>query len=300
LTVADKELLARYLLGDVSAEDRERLENAYLADDEIWESLTAVENDLIDAYVRGDLPERKKQQFEQHFLDSPEKYERLEMARLLLDPGVRQAIKAEAPQQQKRGWWRGSAESRWTGVPAWNLALIAATLIVAATVIFLTLQNRLLRTELGQLQNTQSVLQSQINQLQQQIATLSVTPKNDGSHEAPETVALLLLPDTVRYPGDNNSAALKIASTASSVTLMLQLRRDHYREYQATVETPEGAKVATLGPLNSEPGKTGGRIVTLHLSPKLLKKGDYIVDLSGHKPDGGTEPVDSYTFTASR
>jgi hypothetical protein len=309
LTFANKELLARYLLGELSAGDRQRLEKEFLADDEVWETLSAVENDLIDSYVRGDLPEEKKWQFEQHFLDTPEKRERLEMARLLMDPAVRQSIRtAPIEKHEKRGsWLEASVEVLWGRHRAMNLGLGVAGLALVVVAAFMVLQNRHLQTELGQLQSQETALQRQIDQLQQQISSLSNPQErnaggntgNPGPRE-PETVAVLLIPGLSRRPGQQNNNVLRIPATASSVVLKLEMKRDPYPQYEVLIETPEGNRVSRNERLKSEPGENGGKVVSLRLPSQLLRKGDYIVTLSGQKPGDGTEILDSYSLSVVR
>ena len=304
LTFANKELLARYLLGELSAEDRQRLEKEYLADDEVWETLTAVENDLIDSYVRGDLSEEQRRQFEQHFLDSPEKQERLEMAKLLMNGRIRQSIKTAPMQEQQQAVWSGSPmELLWRRHRVLNVALGAVTLAVFVVAAVLILQNQHLRTELTQLQSDQFSLRNEIDQLQQQIASLSNTQeRNTGTDQhGPETVAALLTPRLPRGTGQQNSSGiLRIPATASSVMLTLQMERDPYRQYEVLIETPEGNRVSRSQGLKSEASKNGGRTLSVHFPAQLLKKGDYIVTLSGQKPGDGMEVVDSYSLSVIR
>lgn len=306
LTFANKELLARYLLGELSAEDRQRLEREYLVDDEVWENLTAVENDLIDSYARGDLSEEQRRQFEQHFLDSPEKQERLEMAKLLMNGRIRQSIKT-APQQEQQALWAGSPmELLWRRHRVINVVLGAAALVVFVVATVLILQNQHLRTELTQLQSDQFSLRNEIDQLQQQIVSLTNTQEKNagntgtGQHE-PETVAALLTPRLPRGTGQGNSDnILRIPGTASSVVLTLQMERDPDRQYEVLVETPEGNRVSHNQGLKSEAGKNGSKAVTVRLPSHLFKKGDYIVTLSGQKPNDDTEVVNSYSLSVIR
>ena len=87
---------------------------------------------------------------------------------------------------------------------------------------------------------------------------------------------------------------------ASSVVLTLQMERDPYRQYEVMIETPEGNRVSRSQGLKSEAGKNGSRAVSVHLPAQLLKKGDYIITLSGQKPGDGTEVVDSYSLSVLR
>src|SRR5215471_9470129 len=96
LSWEDKDVLARYLLGDLPQPDRERLEKEFAEVDQAREALTAAENDLIDSYACGDLSGSQRQRFEENFLNSPERSERLAVARMLMDVTVREKI-ATAP-----------------------------------------------------------------------------------------------------------------------------------------------------------------------------------------------------------
>ena len=52
-TLSDQ-LITQYLLGSLSSEETERLDELSLSDDEFAVRLQAVENELIDAYVEGE------------------------------------------------------------------------------------------------------------------------------------------------------------------------------------------------------------------------------------------------------
>src|SRR5206468_5060518 len=90
LTLKDKNVWTRYLLGDLPQADRERLEKESLADANAQEALVAAQNDLLDSYVRGDLSPNQRQQFEAEFLSRTAMSLDLEVARMLIDPAVRE------------------------------------------------------------------------------------------------------------------------------------------------------------------------------------------------------------------
>ena len=53
----------RYLLGDLSEEEKTRMEEDFFADDSKLESLELAEDELIDAFVRNELSPKGRQQF---------------------------------------------------------------------------------------------------------------------------------------------------------------------------------------------------------------------------------------------
>jgi hypothetical protein len=65
-----EETCERYLLGELSEAEQERFEEAYFADNELFEQFQSVKDDLLDAYARGELDEEKRRRFAAHFLAS--------------------------------------------------------------------------------------------------------------------------------------------------------------------------------------------------------------------------------------
>src|SRR6476660_2446092 len=81
----DRELV-QYLLGLLSEEDTERLDELSLIDDEIAWRLRGVEDDLVDAYVSGTLEGGTLERFESFYLSSPRRRERGKFAANLRRP----------------------------------------------------------------------------------------------------------------------------------------------------------------------------------------------------------------------
>jgi hypothetical protein len=76
-------LIARYLLGDLSEAESAQLEDSAFSNPDQLEELRSVENELIDEYVRGELPAKEAAKFESQFLANPERRQRVEFARAL-------------------------------------------------------------------------------------------------------------------------------------------------------------------------------------------------------------------------
>jgi hypothetical protein len=81
----DDQMIIRYLLNDLPAEDEARFEEAYLRDGSLLEQVKAVEEELIDDYVKGGLSDYQRQRFELHYLASAPRRARVETARQLFD-----------------------------------------------------------------------------------------------------------------------------------------------------------------------------------------------------------------------
>ena len=71
----DDQLLTRYLLGTLPAEEAERLDQLSIVDEELAARLSAVEYDLVDAYVRGEARGEDLARFESFYLSSAKRRE---------------------------------------------------------------------------------------------------------------------------------------------------------------------------------------------------------------------------------
>ena len=80
----DNQLLIRYLLGSLSEDETERLDELSIADDRFAADLHAVEHDLVDAYASGALDEDTRRRFELHYLSSPQGRAKVAFARTLM------------------------------------------------------------------------------------------------------------------------------------------------------------------------------------------------------------------------
>ena len=80
----DDQLLIRYLLGSLSEDETERLDELSLADNRFAADLHAVEHDLVDAYACGALDEETLRRFELHYLSSPQGRAKVAFARALM------------------------------------------------------------------------------------------------------------------------------------------------------------------------------------------------------------------------
>jgi hypothetical protein len=95
-------LLLRYLLEQLSPEERERIDEALITDQEFSDSFAEARNDWVDAYVAGSLPPEWKKLVEQALIDTPEGASSLRVAatlhshRTLMPPNVRRKFPSRA------------------------------------------------------------------------------------------------------------------------------------------------------------------------------------------------------------
>jgi hypothetical protein len=98
----DDELFVRYLLGQLSEEEAERLDELSIADDEVAWRLRAAEDDLVDAYVRGSLTDLARARFERVYLVTPKRRDKVRFAQSLVralerEPHINGVLAVGAP-----------------------------------------------------------------------------------------------------------------------------------------------------------------------------------------------------------
>src|SRR5215472_14975262 len=83
-----EETIVRYLLGEMSDEDRSRMEERLAHEPSFFYLVASVEDDLIMQFVRGELDSHKLSRFNEVYMNAPSKQARVESARAL-----RQAVR---------------------------------------------------------------------------------------------------------------------------------------------------------------------------------------------------------------
>jgi hypothetical protein len=83
LTAAEIGAIRQYLLGRLAPEQWTPLEERLLTDGDFHDELSIAEDELIDRYLAGDLAAEDRETFETHFLLAPERQKKLRFARAL-------------------------------------------------------------------------------------------------------------------------------------------------------------------------------------------------------------------------
>src|SRR3954452_19312096 len=93
----DEQLLADYLIGNLTEAEESRVEDRVFSDSDTLAALEDAEADLIDAYVRGSLSDAERRAFERRFLASPSRRKKVEFARALAKVTTQSTVAREAP-----------------------------------------------------------------------------------------------------------------------------------------------------------------------------------------------------------
>ena len=298
------DLLTRYLLGELSHQEQERIEEGYFGDRGFYEHLLVVEDGLIDAYVSNQLPAARRERFEKFFLASPERRERVRFAEAWL------TFIGEAA--RRRGAARplpvaGFARFKRPAI----LLPLAAGLLVALGGVWLLFETAQLSSELQQARAASEQLKSRERDLEQQVSeererneklALQIEQERAAREqtEVPsrpppsEVVSLVLSSGLVR--GQGNAKRLVLPPEAKIVRLEFSFRADGYASYSAAIRTAEGREIWSqdgLKPLT----RATGKVIVLRLPTRLFSEADYILTLSGITSDGNIETINQYSFT---
>jgi hypothetical protein len=122
------QLLVDYLLGALSEDETERLDELSIADEEFAWRLNAVENDLVDGYVRGELPPAMRERFQVSYLLSEERRNKVAFAEAFAGRNGPAALATEEV-GRVRGWREGTFQG-------WQCVIAGLLLQAAAGFVF--------------------------------------------------------------------------------------------------------------------------------------------------------------------
>jgi len=317
-------LIARYLLGELSEEQQVAIEDRAFADQKYLASITSVENDLIDEYVRNELSPAERQRFEKQFLASAERRKRVEFARALAGV-IEEAIPQKIVVRESKSWsWMDSIYAFINGLaPTARIAFVSAVPLLLIGAGYLGLETLRLRRELTELrtanqsqQNSQQQalelerhrneeLNAQLNQEKQQReqtdeSLRELSEAGDAVNPAPRPViaSLTLLPGLSR--GGDSKPSLVIPEDARLVRLQIGIDPEEpYKSFGVDLRTSAGSQVWTRENLKTR-NRRGARAVALTLPATALKSGEYELRLRGVTESGATEDVGFYYFNVRK
>lgn len=130
-----RRLMEDYVLGRLQAPERERLEEEYFADDELFGQLLTIYDEIIDRYWTGQLHVEDRKLFEERYLEGARgtgqlEFEKLLRARLPLSEGV---LRGRVQSRHPIATFHRLAEM--LRVARWRVAAVAAAAILIAAMV---------------------------------------------------------------------------------------------------------------------------------------------------------------------
>lgn len=270
------EQLVRYLLGDLPADEAERLDECSITDDAIALRLRVLEDELVDRYARGERFGGALERFDGIYRNSPYLQEKVRFAEVL-------HAKAASPQLN-------AAPGRIVESPrralVWSLTAAAALILAAAGYLFIA--NQRLHEDLERLDARRASVDEHNARLQQQLDDRRVQL---APSPAPPSAAFLLLPPR---RGDNTETTIAPRKGVAEVALRLQLEPAEYARFFAALKDVESDRIVWRSADLTPDSSPSDRAVTITLPVTLLRAQRYAVELSGLGAGGANEMLASY------
>lgn len=129
MTIDERQtVLRQYLLGSLSHEPRQELEQILMTDGELLDELSAAEDELIDQYLAGNLRPSEVEMFENHFLGPLERQEKLRFARAFKRYAASHlSVQPSGPVRTLSSNWQ-----QFFSASPWRVAAFATVILVAA------------------------------------------------------------------------------------------------------------------------------------------------------------------------
>lgn len=323
--ILDENLMVRYLLGDLTEEERLRVEERFFTDDEVSEQLLALENELLYDYAQGSLTQRQRELYERRFLSTAQNRRKAEYAAELMravadlrttqqTPAATVETKAAPILEPLRAFFSLRSHTM-------RYALAAAGLSLAALSGWLVSETVRLRNQLDRLQAEHAAKENELRQLTvnaqshnrqmnselerergqraQLEQELARRQAQSGQPPAPSSIlSLILTPGLIRDSGEQKR--LLVPPGANLLQLQLELKgKENFRGWRAILRTAEGAEVWSRD-LPRAARKALARAVTAQLPVRLLPEGDYELTLKGLTANGEFVDAGDYYFTLVR
>ena len=313
--VDNSDVITRYLLGDVSEEERVWVEAQMISDEDFIDECFQAEDKIIDDYVTGHLAARERGLFETNFLRSPRRQAKLRTAKFLVDYARDQAQVQSAAEAWERSRLPNTFVSIWR---MWPATAVASALILGITALAASgwgihsyrvaeRAQRQLSDRLQQLVKLEKALDDlRKEQLQDSQASANQDTQIPGraNKPLPQTQSIGPVATLVLPPGgfrEQGEVVKEVVLPPETPLVQLKLMVEpglKYSRYRVTLQHADGETVITAGNLPMTPTKTAqGEFITVALSSQLLSSGDYVLVLAG-QPDSKKEyqSVASYNF----
>jgi hypothetical protein len=307
------QLLKRYLLGELSSNERRRLEELFFNDAEAFERLLAIEDDLIDDYACGDLSRKQRKRFETHFLVSPERRERLALAEALV-ASVSKQPDFVAEKQPTAPWWESILDFLKFQNPTLRFAMVAASLVFLVYGMRETVENNRLRREYDQLQQQNDQLQKEKESAKQEMSQMlahdeQVQKELQQRAQREQELTNLLDPPPQLWKAAARTRSgrqpmhdLSVTRNARWVKLQLEFdKATTFKIYRAVLKTYSGGNEIWSQSRLSAQSTNKANVVVVTLPASIFGQAEetvqeYQLTLSGADVEKDYEPVEVYDF----
>ncbi|HQU85336.1 MAG TPA: hypothetical protein PKY59_19505 [Pyrinomonadaceae bacterium] len=299
----------RFLLGEMTENEREKFEAEFLADENIFDEISVAEDELVEAYVRGTLDFETKRKIETNYLKSPKNIEKLEFTRSML---ANLKTSNETFEKKENSSFLKSLVAFLTDPKLAFGAAFAILLIIFASWFLLKKpsKNEIVKnatptptvkteTNFNSQTNQNSSIEIPVNNVNKEnINSNTETKPTPKPTETPKekivpNPILALFAGTVRGEGKTNS--VMIPKDAKGLNLQMKLESQDYKNYRAEIVDQNGNSIFKSGKIAAR----NARLNTF-ISSEKLKKGDYLVKVYGLNAENEEESAADFQFRVNR
>lgn len=301
-----EEITTRYLLGELSEQEQDSLEERYFRDPKLFNTVLQVESELVDAYARGQLSTDMRERFEKSYLNHPARRKRVNFARALttrIDQREQSVTRAEqsARSAPPSSWWKRLFAIVGGQAPPLRFAMATIIVLVALAGVWIFVNRwRQQQREAAQIQTQRENLPKETPpDSQQRVAQTppetSQPSPNSNTNAAPSIVSLALTVGAVRGADGSATQTLVIPHGTTQANLLLDLKDDSYPRYRVSLRKIGGSEVFTQTNIRPRSTNAGARFV-FKVSARLLTNGDYTLTLGGITPEGEVDDLTKSLF----
>ena len=187
---SEKIKIDRYLLGELPDSECELVEEQFFADDQFFAEVEAAEMALIDRYVRNEMSAEERDALEQNYLVTPERKVKVADARSFHNELKHLRIPGVVEAKEKASWFERLFGGSGFSLSAMQLGTAAAVLILVVGVVWLLFDSNRLRQEVLVARNQQSETERELNEKLQQ-KERELQEKSQAQNRDSETVGTL-------------------------------------------------------------------------------------------------------------
>lgn len=302
-----------YLLGALSENETIRFDELSFTDEQFNESLGAAERELIDRYVLGELQGQQLARFESRYLTSPVKREKIEMARAFQEWCRKQAPPLSVIASAQPGTGLGKilfshSVARWKW--QWGFAAFALVLLTLSGwfVFEKVLRHSPVENRIAQQANANEPAASQRG------VSASETQAKTGQQQVPSAIEPAkgaVAPEVKKQPGRVSIASIvltpqmrdvsavpvvTIPSESGDLAVELRLEPNESSTYRVSLLDQTSGEVVWRSNRVAAQKKNGIEALVLKVPAALLKSRSYVFQAAGLARNNAAEIVGDYHF----
>ena len=300
-----QKLIIPYLLGELSPEEQEKLEDQYFDNDSLFDEMGVAEDELIEAQLNGELSGPALERFGQQFSKAA-RHENLEFTKALLryaqaHPQLETVAVSRTPQVKQSGF-------RLTFRPRWAVVTALIFIVLGGVSLIYLIRARRevnqLRNERAALENRSAAQNVRIEQLASELdrtrqgikqgPTPNPSPELNVTERGPSVATGVVIARLVR--SKNGMQVLNVSPAATVLRLHVVIEQGNYQSYRIIIGDDNGE---VLRQDHARPPQTSNVYFIVVEIPlrQLLAKHRYLLKVSGVDATGKAEDVGQTYFS---